>query len=622
MMRKTVMALLALACWSAQASAQSIPRAVDGSRNTERLSGAPWVTKARVSPLGNFQLIADAVVAEAKGNRPIALIETNYYTFLPGEPVQVRITLHPNGYTSAATMYLYTENRTSGERRYYNIGNRGLLAAGVSADLFGSVGAPVPIVVPDLNDFVLLGSATDTAALSFGVNGALAGSMVAPAGQTGLHQWVLEIRDAAGKRVISRSNAMFSYVSESVPVSGTITASTTWTADKRYVLSGFVGVAEPAVLTIEPGTVIYGGDSRATLFIRRGAKIVADGTARRPVVFTSPQRVGGRAQRDWGSLVMLGRAPINEPAGQGGLEGLPSTPEYQFGGTSPADSSGVLRYVRLEFGGFPIEQDQEINGLTMGGVGNGTVIDHVQVLHNKDDGFEFFGGTVNASHLLAVGVADDPIDWDLGFRGDIQFVAAIKRGINDENDGNVGIEGDNHPQNFTLTPLTDPRVYNFTAYGTGRTDLGNYGAVLRKGSAGNIHNMIITGSRRAPVTIRDDASFNNASSGELVFDNSILFGNFTDSGFGSSDRASATRTFLFETMKHNRNVDPLLAAGSPTLTKTLMPDLTPLPSSPALDADFVAVPPDNGFFERVDFIGAVGPGDNWVLSGWANFSDN
>ena len=135
-------------------------------------------------------------------------------------------------------------------------------------------------------------------------------------------------------------------------------------------------MAAPAVLTIEPGTVIYGGDTRATLFIQRGAKIMADGTDRRPIVFTSPQRVGSRAQLDWGSLVVLGNAPINVAVGTAFLEGLPSTPGYNYGGTNAADSSGVLRYVRLEFGGFPIATDREINGLTLGGVGSGTVIDH------------------------------------------------------------------------------------------------------------------------------------------------------------------------------------------------------------------------------------------------------
>ncbi|HEY5611389.1 MAG TPA: hypothetical protein VIL97_09295, partial [Thermoanaerobaculia bacterium] len=318
-----------------------------------------------------------------------------------------------------------------------------------------------------------------------------------------------------------------------------------------------------------------------------------------------------------------GSAPINESSGEALLEGLPNQPAYRFGGADAADSSGVLRYVRLEFGGFPIISDQEINGLTLAAVGNGTTVEYIEVLHNKDDAFEFFGGTVNARYLLAVGFADDGLDWDLGYQGDIQFAALIKRGVNDENDGNVLIEADGHPQNFTLTPLSNPRVYNATGYGTGRTDLGNYGAVMRRGTAGKIYNAILTGSRRAPVTIRDDASFNNATSSELIFDNSIFAGSFADAAFGNSaDRAAQTRTFLLETMKNNRNVDPMLAAGAPSLTKTLMPDLAPLSDSPALDASFVATPPDNGFFQPVDFIGAVRPGSDWVLSGWATFSDN
>lgn len=620
-MRKSVFTAVVLAVVSTQAFAQW---SVDRDRSSDRIAGAAWVTKANVSPVTRFSVIADAALAEIEGNRPIALIETNYYTFLPGEPVQVRITIHPNGYTSAATMYLYNENRVTGARQYYSLANRGLLPQGTVSDLFGTPGSPVPIVVPELNDFVLLGTAADNAQLTFGANGAL-GASIAASSSTGLFQWVLELRDAAGKRVLSRSNAMYSYISGQEAVNTTISVNTTWTANKRYILNGFIGVADGVTLTIEPGTVIYGGDSRATLFIRRGARIIADGTNRRPIIFTSPLRVGNRAQRDWGSLVILGKAPINESAGEGGLEGLPSTPEFRFGGTNASDSSGILRYVRLEFGGFEIEANQEINGLTMGGVGAGTVIDHVEVLHNKDDGFEFFGGTVNAKHLLAIAIADDPIDWDLGYRGNLQFIAAIKRAINDENDGNAGIEGDNHPQNFGLTPLTSPMLYNMTAFGSNRETpaLTNYGTTLRRGTAGRIHNSIILGARRAPVTIRDDATFALATGNELVFDNSILFGNFTDSGFGNTaDRAAQTRTFLFETMKRNRNVDPMLAYGAPSLIRSLMPDLSPLPASPALDADFVAVPPDNGFFEKVDFVGAVGPGNNWILSGWANFSDN
>lgn len=588
----------------------------------ERVPGAPWIRKvpAWAASIKPHSIEAQAIEVEAN-KRPIVLVETNYYTYLPGDKVQVRMTLHPNGYTGPASLFLCQENRATGERRYYNIAGGGLLTANRSADLFGSVGSPVPIVVPELNDFVLLGSAGDPAATNFGLNGVLGPSITVPAGQTGLFQWVLEVRDAAGKQVISRSNAMYSYINESVTVSGTINSSTTWTANKRYVLSGFVGVADGATLTIEPGTFIYGGTSDATLFILRGAKINASGTVRRPIVFTSPQKVGSRAQRDWGGLVLLGRAPINEPGGQGLLEGLTQA-QYSFGGSDPADSSGVLRYVRLEFGGFLIQTNQEINGLTMAGVGNGTTVEFIEILHNKDDAFEWFGGTVNARYLLSVATADDTLDWDLGYVGNIQFVAAIKRGVNDENDGNVIIEADGHPTNFTLSPESNPLIYNVTGIGTGQTNVGAYGNVLRRGTAGRIHNLIVTHSRQAPATIRDDATFTNASQSELVFDNSILFGSFADAALANpSDRAEQTRTFFFTTMTNNRNVDPLLAIGAPSAIKTLMPDLTPLPDSPALDANFVANPPDNGFFQPVDFIGAVGP-TNWVLSGWANFSDN
>ncbi|HUP66043.1 MAG TPA: hypothetical protein VM557_12275 [Thermoanaerobaculia bacterium] len=578
---------------------------------------APWITVASPALAG----IASSATLPAIPNRPIVLLETNYYTYLPGDSIELRITTHPNGYSGAVTLYLYRENRSTGERLFYNLPQRGLMPTGVS-DLFGAPGSPVPILVPDLADFVLFGSASSGSQIGWGLQGALGEAIPVAAGSTGLYQWVVEIRDPAGKRVISRSNAMFSHVEQTVAVSGTITSSTTWTADRRYVLNDFVGVAEPAVLTIQPGTVIYGGDPRASLFIRRGAKIVAEGTERRPVVFTSAQKVGERAQRDWGSLIVLGRAPINEAGGQGFMEGLPSQAEYAFGGTDSNDSSGVLRFVRLEFGGFEIEANQEINGLTLAGVGRGTVVDYVQVLHNKDDAFEFFGGTVNASHLISVAAADDSIDWDLGYQGNIQFVAVVKRAANDENDGNIIIEGDGHPQNAGNTPLSNPRLYNVTGYGTGRMDVGAYGNVLRRGTAGKIHNLIVMNSRRAPVTIRNDSTFAHAASGELVFDNSILFGDFSDAAFGSSDSAQQTRTFLFDTMKWNRNVDPLLAAGAPSQIRTLMPDLTPLPGSPALDADYVAIPPDDGFFKRVDFIGAVGPGDDWILSGWAVFSDN
>lgn len=604
---RRILIVAAMALFAAQAFAA---RTEQGETN--------WVKRAPISfaALQNAVIAADAT--ETSGARPIVLLETNYYTFLPADKLQLRVTLNPNGFGAPVTMYLYQENRVSGERRYYNVGG-GLLTAGQQQDLFGGANAPVPVFVPTLNDFVLFGSAGDSAEISWGVNGALGGSQTA--GAVGQYQWVYEVRDAAGKRVLSRSNAMYSNIQTSIPVSGTIASSTTWTANNRYVLNDFVGVAPPATLTIEPGTVVYGGGTRASLFIQRGAKINAEGTARRPIIFTSAQRTGNRAQRDWGSLVVFGAAPINVPGGQAFMEGLPSEPAYSYGGAVANDNSGVIRYVRLEFGGFEIATNQEINGLTLGGVGSGTTIDHVQVLHNKDDAFEFFGGTVNAKYLLSVAAADDGLDFDNGYLGSIQYAVLIKRAVNDESDSNFFTESDNNATGGADTPLTNPKVYNVTAVRVA-SGTGNYGGVLRRNTAGKFYNVIVAGSRLAPITVRDASTLTNAGNGELVINNSILFGNFADSQFpNSADRASQTRDFLFTNMKSNRNTDPMLGMGTPTLLKTYMPDLEPLAGSPALDVDYVAYPAD-GFVEAVDFIGGVAPGNNWVLSGWANFSDN
>ncbi len=582
-----------------------------------------WIKRAVFADADAMVSEASAALTDAAGARPIVLLETNYYTFNPGDPLELRMSIYNNGFTAPATLYLYRENRETGERSYYNVGS-GMLSDGEISDLFGTPGSPVPVFVPTVEDFVLFGSSSDDADLGWAIDGALGASFTVPASQTGMYQWILEIRDGFGKRIISSSNAMYSYIDGTVEVSGNITTNTTWTNDKRYILHQFVGVVAPAVLTIEPGTVIYGGDGQATLFIQRGAKIMADGTARRPIVFTSPLRVGDRAQRDWGSLVLLGKAPINDVGGESFFEGLPNEAAYQFGGTDAHDSSGVLRYVRLEFGGFPIAPDQEINGLSNAGIGDGTTEDYIQVLQNKDDCVEFFGGTVNVKHFLGVGCADDGLDFDLGYQGNIQYFASIHRSINDENDSNLVTESDNHPKDFTLTPFTQPHVYNVTGFRPPAAN-GHYGAVLRRGTGYDMHNAIVIGSKKAPVTIRDDATWAHEGDDDLVWNHSILFGDFSDAGGypdGTQDPARI-RTFLFTTMNANRNVDPLLAIGPPASdTQTLMPDLSPMAGSPALDVNYVGHPPDNGFFDQVDFIGAVGPNDNWILSGWANFSDN
>jgi hypothetical protein len=363
-MRRALWFLLA-AVTATQLSAATIHRTI-GSLPGDRVASAPWVQRAIATKAELAALSAD----ESMTGHPVALIETNYYSILAGEKLQVRISTDTNTWAGPATLYLYRQNRTTGAKEFYNIASGGFLPVGETADLFGSVaGGPVAIVVPTLSDFVLFGAAADGTDNGWGIDGALGASITAPA-TAGLFQMVLELRDGLGKRVLARSNAMYSFVTGFVDVNGTIAADTTWTADKSYVLHDYVGVAPGATLTIEPGTVVYGGDGRATLFVARGAKIMADGTAMRPIIMTSPKLVGQRAQRDWGALVLLGNAPINEPGGEAVLEGLPSEAPYRFGGNDPHDSSGVVRYVRIEFGGFEIAANQEINGLTCGGVGD------------------------------------------------------------------------------------------------------------------------------------------------------------------------------------------------------------------------------------------------------------
>lgn len=608
-MRRSLL-LLFLTLGFAAAAHAAPPRELGGMPEAGGGSSVPWWVAPAVEA-------TQAISGEAVTGKPIVLLETNFYTFSPGEKVQLRVTMYPNGWRQPVTLYLYRQNRETGEKEYYSL--RTSSFGEVPRDLFGEEGQPLAILPPTLEEFVLFGSASDGNDLGFGLEGALGPSLEAES-QPGLYQFVFEVRDALGHQAISTSNAMFSYVSQVVEVQGAITTDTTWTRDKAYVLKDFVAV-RGATLTIEPGTVIYGGDGRATLFITRTARLHADGTLMRPIIFTSPNRVGTRAQKDWGSLVLLGNAPINVEGGQSFLEGLPSQEDYAFGGTDPLHSCGVLRYLRLEFGGFEIEANQEINGLTVAGCGEQTVLDYIQVLYNKDDAFEFFGGTVNAKHLLAVGAADDGIDTDLGYVGKIQWAVILDSPANDESDSNVAFESDNHPQNYNLTPRTAPVVYNVTALTPTPQQGGRglYGARIRRGAAGSYHNVIIAGSQKAPVSFESEESQELAGS-ELIFDNSILFGSFEDGAFGSGANPSFTRSFLFETMKYNQNVNPQLPLGEDYAKFLLQPRLEPSIGSPALQLNYVKVPPDNGFFDtNVNCIGGVCPGQDWT-TGWTCFS--
>ncbi len=177
---------------------------------------------------------------------------------------------------------------------------------------------------------------------------------------------------------------------EVVTITGNITANTTWTSSKIYKLVGTVYVKNNATLKIGAGTVIMGDAAGACLVITRGAKIYANGTSTSPIVFTSDKAPGSRNSGDWGGLVLLGKATNNRSGGVGNIEGLTVSDDSQYGGSDDADNSGSLKFVRIEYSGFPLQTNQEINGLTMGSVGSATVIENIQVSYNQDDSFDIF----------------------------------------------------------------------------------------------------------------------------------------------------------------------------------------------------------------------------------------
>ena len=234
-----------------------------------------------------------------------------------------------------------------------------------------------------------------------------------------------------------------------IVVTGEINGNETWTADNYYVLRGAVFVRNAATLNIRPGTKIIGeAGSVGTLIVQRGGRLNAIGTREQPIVFTSDQRVGARSRGDWGGLIVNGRAPVNIPGG----EGVGEADTGVYGGNDPNDNSGTIRYVRVEFAGVEFSPDNELNGIAFQGVGRGTTVDHVQIHMNRDDGLEWFGGTVDIKYAVVSNAADDSFDWTQGWIGRAQFIAVHQK----SDDGDWGIEADNNEANHNFLPRANP----------------------------------------------------------------------------------------------------------------------------------------------------------------------
>ncbi len=383
-------------------------------------------------------------------------------------------------------------------------------------------------------------------------------------------------------------------------LSGEISADKTLTADKCWLLKGVVYVNAPAKLTIEPGTTIMGDQaSKATLVIKPGAKIIADGTKDEPIVFTSQKMPGSRAPGDWGGLIVLGSAPINVPGGKAAVEGIVANPDTQYGGNNAADDSGIIRYVRIEFSGILLSNNNEVNGLTLAGVGNKTVVDYVNVHDTLDDCFEFFGGTVNAKHLVCAFNQDDGFDWDFGFSGKLQFLALAQDPIF-EDDTN-GFEGDNDADSSSNTPISNPTIYNATLCGKNQMVDGpkkQMGMLLRRSTKGNIFNAVVSGFEHC-IDLRDPLTAPSVQS-------SICHGN-TLFNVGEADEM----TLFNKAGSKNSETDPKIKG-----CFAAKPDFTP----DATLTTNAATPPNDGFFDQsANFIGAFAAGDDWTAGSWVSY---
>jgi hypothetical protein len=251
------------------------------------------------------------------------------------------------------------------------------------------------------------------------------------------------------------------------------TGTVTWTNDHSYLLEGLVFVNDGQELTIEPGTVVRfasgQGSSASALIVARGGRILAEGTREQPIIFTAASddlkgSVPVDASGLWGGIIILGNAMVNLSSGEGHVEGIPYyEPRGQYGGINDEDDSGILRYVSIRHGGTNIGEGNEINGLTLAAVGSRTVIDHVEVISNTDDGIEAFGGTVPLRYISVAFCGDDAFDVDLGYRGNVQYLLAIQS--SSRGDKLIEISGGIDP--ITAMPYTDPVIFNGTFIGRG-----------------------------------------------------------------------------------------------------------------------------------------------------------
>jgi hypothetical protein len=454
----------------------------------------------------------------------------------------------------------------------------------------------------------------------------------------------------AGSSTSDFSNEASATPGSQIEVTADITASTTWTKDKVYRLKGFIHVQDGATLTIEAGTRIEGDYNTlgASLFIMRGARIEANGTADEPIVFTSSRAPGQREAGDWGGLILIGNGVINR-ASPVNLEGTgtdANNPLINYaGGTDNDDGSGTLRYVRVEFAGFAPQENAELNSFTFAAVGGGTTLEYLQSLNGLDDSFEFFGGAADAKYLVSYNAGDDHFDMSEGYVGRIQFAIAYQTrtviprqgapgNISSDPQGieNDGCAGANCTSGENSTPLTIPVVANATLIGPPATvtnSSGNIGMMLRRGTGGYYVNSVVARWSRAAVSLRDQSTLDRLGS-DLAVENlllteaPVLFQPQTGATIqGSVDEED--NALQFESATTAESIFEAVPATEPANGAVL--DFTPAAGSPATTGGLETFAGDlasraGTFVTPTAYRGAAAPGGPKWWQGWTTFAVN
>ncbi|MBZ0201686.1 MAG: T9SS type A sorting domain-containing protein [Ignavibacteria bacterium] len=409
---------------------------------------------------------------------------------------------------------------------------------------------------------------------------------------------------------------------------GNITSNVSLLNTKRYLMLGTVFVKSGGTLNIPAGTQIFGDkNSKGTLVVERGGTINANGNSGAPVIFTSAQPVGARSAGDWGGIVILGRARINTSSGSdtAAIEGI--SPSVYYGGQNDNDNSGTFRYVRIEYSGIALSPNNEINGLTMGGVGSATTIEYVMVSWNGDDSFEWFGGTVNCKYLVSYIPVDDELDNDFGYRGKIQFVLAVRKPSVADVSGSTCIESDNNNGPNYNTPRTQPHISNVTSIGPKQYDTSvvnpNFtrNAHIRRNSLASFYNSVMMGwpqgilydGSGVTCAIQNDTSRVKAN----IF--AGCYNGFASTNAGCSFDATAYTTGNNTILATTAAAQLSNPYGSVSTGNYSPSNFFPSVGSPALSgANFTFPGVNDPWFAVTTYRGAFDQNSTW-LDGWTNF---